>query len=131
MLKEHFYWPHMKRDVVHIVARCLICRKAKSKVASHGEYMPLPVPSHPWTDLSMDFVIGLPKCKGGKDSIFVVVDRFSKMSHFIACTTTNDAAHIADLFFNEIVCLHRMPVSIVSDVTLSFLVIFGMSCGKS
>ncbi|KAI3453490.1 hypothetical protein Pfo_010153 [Paulownia fortunei] len=108
VLHEHFFWPHMKRDVERICAKCISCKQANA----------------PWVDISMDFVLGLPRTKRGRDSIFVVVDRFSKMAHFIACHKTDDASHVADLFFREIVRLHGMPRTIVSDRDARFLSYF-------
>ena len=119
-----FFWPKMKRDVERACARCITCRQVKSRVLPHGLYTPLPVPSAPWVDISMDFVLGLPRSRNGKDSIFGVVDRFSKMAHFISCHKTDDATHIADLFFREIVRLHGVPRSIVSDRDVKFLSYF-------
>ncbi|KAG7556907.1 Zinc finger CCHC-type superfamily, partial [Arabidopsis suecica] len=117
---DHFFWPHLKKDVEKHCSRCVICHKAKSRLHPHGLYLPLPIPNAPWVDISMDFVLGLPKIKH-KDSVFVVVDRFSKMAHFIPCDKTNDATQIADLFFKEVVRLHGIPRTIVSDRDSKFL----------
>ena len=121
VLHEHFFWPKMKRDVERVCVRCITYRQTKSKVLPHGLYTPLLVPSAPWFDISMDFVLGLPRSRNGRNSIFVVVDRFSKMRHFISCHKIDDATHIANLFFREIVRLHGVPRSIVSDRDVKFL----------
>ena len=114
----------MKKYVAKICDKCIVCKQAKSKLKPHGLYMPLPVPSSPWIDISMDFVLGLLRTRHGHDSIYVVVDKFSKMAHFIACRKTDDAQYIADLFFREVVRLHGMPRTIVSDRDTKFLSYF-------
>lgn len=96
------------------ILRCDTCHWAKLTFHK-GEYKPLPVASHLWEHLSMDFIVALPRTQRGKDAIMVVVDTFSKMAHFVACTKTADAKHIAHLYFTEIVRLHGIPRSIVSD----------------
>jgi hypothetical protein len=72
----------------------------------------------------MDFVLDLSRSKKGRNSIFVVVDRFSKMMYFIAYHKIDDASHITDLFFVEIVHLHVIPMIIVSDHDVKFLIYF-------
>ncbi|XP_073526327.1 uncharacterized protein [Phyllobates terribilis] len=121
ILSSHFFWPHMLKDVEHMLKRCIECLKAKSKVKPQGLYSPLPIPSAPWLDISMDFIVGLPRTRKGRDSIFVVVDRFSKMAHFIPCHKTEDATSVANLFFSEVVRLHGLPRTIVSDRDPKFL----------
>ena len=104
-----------------VCEHCITCREAKSRVKPHRLYTPLPVPTDPWTDLSINFVLGLPRTRKGHDCIFVVVDRFSKMAHFIPCHKTDDAKLIANLFFKEVVHFRGIPKSIVSDRNVKFL----------
>jgi hypothetical protein len=108
-VERQFFWSSLKRDAAKLVGQCRTCQLAKHRKQNTGLYTPLPVLTCPWQDVSMDFMLGLPRTAKKHDSIFVVVDRFSKMAHFIPCTKTTDASKVAKLYFDEIVKLYGLP----------------------
>lgn len=99
---------------------CAVCQSAKGTTTNVGLYSPLPIPINIWEDLSVDFVIGLPKTQRGFDAVMVAVDQFSKVAHFLACKKLICCLYYYS-FFGEVVRLHGIPKTIVLDGDVKFL----------
>lgn len=115
-LKEFYWWPGIKRDITEMVAKCLTCQqvKAEHQVPS-GLLQPITIPEWKWDHVTMDFVSGLPMTPKKKDSVWVIVDRLTKSAHFIPVRVDYSLEKLAELYLNEIVQLHGVPISIISD----------------
>jgi IS30 family transposase len=106
----------MKRDVTAHVALCVTCHLVKAEhQRPAGLFRPLKVPEWKWEEIGMDFIVGLPRTRYGYDSIWVIVDRLTKVAHYIPVRTTYTGAKLAELYMSRIVCLHGVPKKIVSD----------------
>jgi hypothetical protein len=120
----------MKHDVHNFVAECDVCQRNKGEtVKSSGTLQPLPIPPTIWWDISMDFIIGLPK-SGNKSVIMVVVDRLSKYAHLCALQHPFTESTVAQLFMDQVFKLHGMPHSIVSDHDPTFTNNFWQECSS-
>ncbi|KAL5728994.1 hypothetical protein ACHQM5_002008 [Ranunculus cassubicifolius] len=123
-VKFTFYWPGMHRKVKEFIRECDICQRCKSDtLAPAGLLQPLPIPERVWTDLSMDFFESLPYSHG-KTVIMVIVDRLSKYAHFVALSHPFTALTVAQAFIDQVVRLHGIPTSIVSDRDKVFISAF-------
>ncbi|KAL0546488.1 hypothetical protein IC582_016398 [Cucumis melo] len=115
-LKRVYWWRNMKREVAEFVSRCLVCQQVKApRQKPAGLLQPLSIPEWKWENVSMDFITGLPRTLRGFTVIWVVVDRLTKSAHFVPGKSTDTASKWAQLYMSEIVRLHGVPVSIVSD----------------
>jgi len=120
-LKETFWWQGMKKDVAQFVSACLTCQKVKVEHQRPGGILqPSKIPVWKWDNIAMDFVTHLPPTFRGHDAIWVIVDRLTKSAHFLAMNLRISMAKLAQLYIKEIVRLHGVPSSIVSNRDLCF-----------
>ncbi|KAJ9541701.1 hypothetical protein OSB04_028207 [Centaurea solstitialis] len=115
-LKEHYWWPGMKKDIATYVSRCMTCARVKAEHQKPSGLLQQPeIPEWKWEQISMDFVTKISKTKKGHDSIWVIVDRLTKSAHFLPIRENYSIDRLAQLYVNEIVMRHGVPISIISD----------------
>ena len=106
----------MKRDASQFVTNCLVCQKVKTEhhVCS-GLLQPIRIPEWKWDRITMDFMVGLPLTGRKHDSVMVVVDQLTKLAHFLPMRINYLLDKLEELYIKEIVRLHGIPISIISD----------------
>nr|GEV31037.1 putative reverse transcriptase domain-containing protein [Tanacetum cinerariifolium] len=115
-LKKLYRWPNMKADIATYVSKCLTCAKIKFEHQKpSGLLQQLEIPIWKWERITMDFITKLPRTPSGYDSIWVIVDRLTKSTHFIPINEKFKMERLTRLYLKEIVCRHGVPVSIISD----------------
>ena len=134
LIRRKYYWPNQERgdqqdtehdpsmraQVKEYCETCTICKRSKApRHKPYGKLSSLPIPEFKWADLTMDFVTGLPESRAWNgavyDSILVVVDRLTKMAHYIPVTKTVNAEDLAEILIREVIRLHGLPSSITTD----------------
>jgi hypothetical protein len=106
----------MKREAARYVSKCDTCQKVKADyMKSRGLLQPLSILDWKWDDISMDFIVGLPLMAHKFDSIWVIVDRLSKSTHFISVHTRYDARRYAEIYIARVLCLHGVSKTLISN----------------
>ncbi|WVZ75450.1 hypothetical protein U9M48_023500 [Paspalum notatum var. saurae] len=115
-LKKLFWWRRMKRDIAAFIAQCDTCNQIKAeKQRPTGLLKPLDIPMWKWEKITMDFIVGLRRTPKGNDSIWVIVDRLTKSAHFIPVKAIHNTPKLAELYMQNVLRLHGVPISIISD----------------
>ena len=128
MVWRHYYWSGMKEMIQQFIRNCHVCKRAKAaRDTYHGLLQPLPVPEQAWTDITINFVVGLPRCKAYRqiyDAIPMVIDWLSKERHYISYLEEDKRTSVeatVDLFLQNIWSKHGLSTSMTSDHGLQFV----------
>nr|GEW48817.1 putative reverse transcriptase domain-containing protein [Tanacetum cinerariifolium] len=115
-LRDRYWWPEMKKDIVVYLSRCLACLKVNAEHQRlYGLLQQPEIPKWKWEGIAMDFFIKLPRTSSGHDTIWVIVDRLTKSAHFRPMREDYRMDRLARLYLNKIVARHGVPISIISD----------------
>jgi hypothetical protein len=121
VIKSHYFWPGMKKEIAEYIARCMEFQKVKVEHRNPvGLLQPFSILEWKWEVVTMDFIMGFPRIGKLHDSIMVVVDKITKDAHFISLKNTHKATDVADIFMKEVARLHKIPKIIVSNRDLKF-----------
>ena len=113
---SRFFWPRMRRQVTELVTQCSECQRSKPRnQLAYGQLEPIPPPDRPWQQVTMDLITELPTTARGHSAVLTVVDRLSKMVHWIPCTIKIGAEATAHLFMHHIFKYHGLPDVIIGD----------------
>jgi hypothetical protein len=130
--KQHYWWTKMKIEIARFVAKCDTCRRVKAiHIKTAGPLQSPPIPTWKWEDISMDLIVGLPRTAKGYDSIWVIIDRLTKIAHFLPVKTYYPILTYAELYIARILSLHGVPMTIVSDHGPQFVSKFWEELHKS
>ncbi|GKB89085.1 reverse transcriptase domain-containing protein [Tanacetum coccineum] len=131
-LRDMYWWPGMKRDIAIYVSKCLTCSKVKAEHQRPSGLLQQPeIPEWKWDKITMDFITKLPRTKSGHDTIWVIVDKLTKSTHFLLIHEDFSTEKLARLYIDEIVARHRVPVSIILDRDGRFTSHFWQSVQKA
>ena len=121
LVSRNYWWPGLHRSIVAYIKDCDECNQTKTFPSRPiGKLTPTEIPSKPWQIITIDFITKLPEGQG-YDSIMVVIDRFSKMGHFIPIQESITSEGVAKLFRDHIWRLHGLPEKIISDRGTQFV----------
>ena len=114
-VSRQYYRPKMSKTIKRYVKNCDTCQRSQAvRHAPYGLLQPKEVPDHPWRSIAMDLITDLPE-PDRYDTILVVIDRLTKITHFISCRKDLDARQFTTLFIQHIVRLHGIPRDIITD----------------
>ncbi|GJR59973.1 retrotransposon protein, putative, ty3-gypsy subclass [Tanacetum coccineum] len=131
-LKKLYWWPNMKAEIATYVSKCLTCAKVKAEYQKPSGLLVQPViPVWKWENITMDFVTKFPKTSSGQDTIWVIVDRLTKSTHFLPMKETDSMEKLTRQYLKEVVSRHRVPVSIISDRDSKFTSHFWKSLNEA
>ncbi|GJZ88339.1 putative reverse transcriptase domain-containing protein [Tanacetum coccineum] len=115
-LRDMYWWPGMKKEIAIYVSKCLTCAKVKAEHQRLSGLLQQPeIPKRKWEKIAMDFITKFPRSSSGHDAIWVIVDRLTISTHFLAIPEDYSMEKPARLYIDEIIARHGVPTSIISD----------------